>query len=63
MKVNSFYDSSQFLLGRAADHGNAGPFVAWLLTVFLALIAARVWIARTNWREIVHSFPAGRRGG
>ena len=52
MKVNPFYDSWQFLLGRTADHGNAGPFVAWLLTLgFLALIAASVWIARTNWRE------------
>ena len=52
MKVNPFYDSWQFLLGRTADHGNAGPFVAWLLTLgFLALVAASVWIARTNWRE------------
>lgn len=52
MKVNPFYDSWQFLLGRTADHGNAGPFVAWLLTLgFLALIAASIWIARTNWRE------------
>jgi hypothetical protein len=26
--------------------------VAWLLTLnFLALIAASIWIARTNWRE------------
>ena len=52
MKVNPFYDSWQFLLGRTADHGNAGPFVAWLLTLgFLSLVAASVWIARTNWRE------------
>ena len=52
MKVNPFYDSWQFLLGRTADHGNAGQFVAWLLTLgYLALIAASIWIARTNWRE------------
>jgi hypothetical protein len=52
MKVNPFYYSWQFLLGRTADHGNAGPFVAWLLTLgFLALIAASIWIAGTNWRE------------
>src|SRR5262249_52359892 len=52
MKVNPFYDSWHFLLGRTADHGNAGPFVAWLLTLgFLALIAASVWIARMNWRD------------
>ena len=52
MKTNPFYDSWQFLLGRTNDHGNAGPFFAWVLTLgFLALIAASVWIAWKNWQE------------
>jgi len=31
MKVNPFYDSWQFVLGRTADHGNAGPFVGLMV--------------------------------
>ena len=52
MKINPFYDTWQFLLGRTGDHNNAGPFFWWILTFgFLALIAASLWLARTNWRE------------
>ena len=52
MKTNPFYDTWLFLLGRTGDHGNAGVFFSWVLTLgFLALIAASIWIARENWRE------------
>ena len=52
MKVNPFYDTWQFLLGRTGDHGNAGPFFAWVLTLgFLALLGASFWIAWRNWEE------------
>ena len=52
MKINPFYDTWEFLLGRTDDHGNAGPFFAWVLTLgFLALLAAGAWIAWRNWRD------------
>ena len=52
MKINPFYDTWQFLLGRTGDHNNAGPFFAWVLTLgFLALLAAGAWIAWRNWQD------------
>ena len=52
MKINPFYDTWEFLLGRTGDHGNAGSFFAWVLTLgFLALLAANFWIAWRNWHE------------
>lgn len=52
MKTNPFTDTFAFLLGRTGDHGNAGPFFAWVLTLgFLALIAASLWIAWRNWQD------------
>ena len=50
MRTNPFYDTWLFLIGRTPDHENSG--VGGLLTLlFLALIAASIWIARRNWRE------------
>ena len=52
MKTNPFYDTWLFLLGKTGDHGNAGVFFSWVLTLgFLALVAASIWIARTNWQQ------------
>ena len=52
MKVNPFYDTWQFLLGRTGDHQNAGPFFAWVLTLgFIALLVAGAWIAWRNWQD------------
>ena len=50
MRTNPFYDTWLFLIGRTSDHENSG--VGGLLTLlFLALIAASIWIALKNWRE------------
>ena len=52
MKINPFYDTWEFLLGRTGDHGNAGLFFAWILTLgFLVLLAAGAWIAWRNWQD------------
>lgn len=66
MRTNPFYDAWLFLLGRTPDHNNAGPFVAWLLTLgFIGLIALSGWLAWTNWREASEqrSFEHIRRMG
>jgi len=50
VRTNPFYDAWLFLIGRTSDHENSG--VGGLLTLlFLALIAASLWIAIRNWRE------------
>jgi hypothetical protein len=50
MRTNPFYDAWLFLTGSTDDHANSG--VGWLLTaLFLALLAASIWIARRNWQE------------
>jgi uncharacterized membrane protein YphA (DoxX/SURF4 family) len=50
VRTNPFYDAWLFLIGRTSDHENSG--VGGLLTLlFLALIAASLWIALRNWRE------------
>jgi uncharacterized membrane protein YphA (DoxX/SURF4 family) len=55
MKINPFYDTWEFLLGRTGDHMLAGAFVSWILTLgFLALLAAGVRIAWQEW----HADPA-----
>ena len=52
MKTNPFYDTWLFLLGRTGDHGNGGPFFAWVITLgFLALLGGSLWIAWKNWTE------------
>jgi hypothetical protein len=50
MRTNPFHDGWVFLIGRTDEHAASG--VGWLLTIsFLALLAASIWIARTNWLE------------
>jgi len=50
VRTNPFYDAWLFLIGRTGDHENSG--VGWLLTLlFLALLAASIWIARKNWQQ------------
>ena len=50
MRTNPFYDAWLFLIGRTGDHENSG--VGWLLRLlFLALLAASIWIARKNWQQ------------
>jgi len=57
VRTNPFYDAWLFLIGHSPDHENSG--VGWLLTLlFLALLAASLWIARKNWQQD----PAQRTG-
>ena len=50
MRTNPFYDAWLFLTASTGEHEASG--VGGLLTLlFLALIAASIWIARRNWRE------------
>ena len=50
MKVNPFYDAWLFLSGNTDEHRASG--VGWLLVaLFLALVAASIWIAIVNWRQ------------
>lgn len=50
MRTNPFVDAWLFLSGNTGEHRASG--VGWLLTaLFLALLAASIWIAWTNWRQ------------
>jgi len=50
VRTNPFYDAWLFLIGSTNDHENSG--IRWLLTVlFLALLLASIWIARSNWQQ------------
>ena len=50
MRTNPFYDAWLFLTGSTGEHEASG--IGWLLTVlFLALLAASIWIARKNWQQ------------
>jgi hypothetical protein len=50
MRTNPFVDAWLFLTGNTGEHRASG--VGWLLTaLFLALLAASIWIAWTNWRR------------
>jgi hypothetical protein len=58
MRINPFYDAWLFLSGQTNEHAASG--IGWLLTaVFLALLAATIWIAIKNWRDD----PAQRTAG
>jgi uncharacterized membrane protein YphA (DoxX/SURF4 family) len=58
MKINPFYDAWLFLSGNTDEHRASG--VGWLLVaLFLALVAASIWIAIVNWRQD----PAQRTNG
>jgi uncharacterized membrane protein YphA (DoxX/SURF4 family) len=50
MRINPFVDAWMFLSGNTGEHRASG--VGWLLTaLFLALLAASIWIAWANWRQ------------
>ncbi len=50
MRTNPFVDAWLFLTGNTDEHRASG--VGWLLTaLFLALLAASIWIAWINWRR------------
>jgi uncharacterized membrane protein YphA (DoxX/SURF4 family) len=50
MRTNPFIDAWLFLTGNTDEHRASG--VGWLLTaLFLALLAASIWIAWINWRQ------------
>ena len=50
MRYNPFYDAWIFLTGRTDEHAASG--IGWLLTgVFIALLVASIWSARTNWQQ------------
>jgi uncharacterized membrane protein YphA (DoxX/SURF4 family) len=50
MRTNPFVDAWLFLSGNTDEHRASG--VGWLLTaLFLALLAASIWIAWANWRQ------------
>ena len=50
MRTNPFYDAWLFLTGQTSEHAASG--IGWLLTLlYLALLAASIFIALTNWRR------------
>ena len=48
---NPFSDSWYFLIGNTADHNALGAWKYLLVALFLALLAASVFIAVRNWQE------------
>jgi hypothetical protein len=58
MRTNPFYDAWLFIIGATGDHEKLGAFKYVFVALFLALLAASLWIAWTNWRED----PAQRTG-
>src|SRR5215472_18467181 len=58
MRINPFYDAWLFLSGNTDEHRASG--VGWLLVaLFLALVAASIWIAVENWRQDPSQRTAG----
>ena len=51
MRTNPFYDAWLFVIGATPDHEKLGAFKYVMVALFLALLAASLWIAWTNWRE------------
>ena len=50
MRTTPFNDAWLFLTGRTGEHEASG--IGWLLTLlFLALLAASVWLAYKNWQQ------------
>jgi len=58
MRTNPFHDAWLFIIGSTGDHAKLGAFKYFFVALFLALLAASLWIAWTNWRED----PAQRTG-
>src|SRR5262249_55552429 len=51
MRTNPLYDAWLFVIGATPDHEKLGGFKYVMVALFLALLAASLWIAWTNWRE------------
>jgi hypothetical protein len=51
MRTNPFHDAWLFIVGSTPDHEKLGAFKYFFVALFLALLAASLWIAWTNWRE------------
>ena len=51
MRTNPFRDTWLFIIGATGDHEKLGTFEYFFVALFLALLAASLWIAWTNWRE------------
>jgi uncharacterized membrane protein YphA (DoxX/SURF4 family) len=51
MRTNPFFDAWLFIIGATEDHEKLGAFRYFFVGLFLVLIVASLWIARTNWRE------------
>jgi uncharacterized membrane protein YphA (DoxX/SURF4 family) len=51
MRTNPFYDAWLFIIGSTDDHRALGPLQYGFVILFLALLAASLWIALWNWRE------------
>src|SRR5258708_36250375 len=52
MRTNPLIDAWLFLIGNTDEH--RASRVGWLLTIlFVALLAASIWIARSNWLQDV----------
>jgi uncharacterized membrane protein YphA (DoxX/SURF4 family) len=58
MRTNPFFDTWLFVIGSTEDHARLGAFGYVLVALFLLLVLASLWIARTNWRDD----PAQRTG-
>jgi len=50
MRTNPLYDAWLFVIGATPDHEKLGAFKYVMVALFLALLAASLWIAWTNWR-------------
>jgi len=51
MRTNPFHDGWLFIIGATGDHEKLGGLKYFFVALFLALLAASLWIAWTNWRE------------
>jgi len=50
MRTDPFTDTWMFLIGRQPDQLALGPWRWLLVALFIAALAASVWIAWVNWR-------------
>jgi len=51
MRTNPFLDAWLFIIGSTGDHEKLGAFKYFFVALFIALVAASLWIAWMNWRE------------
>src|ERR1700730_10979628 len=51
MRTNPFFDAWLFIIGSTEDHDKLGILKYFFVALFLVLVVASLWIARTNWRD------------